>query len=347
VSKPRPLLRPGFFFALVIRRYGCRSQPQAGSTQQPIFDPVTRPGCCLDAGRTGVADGSSGGLTYPPIWVKVTHIRHVEICFLSPQSRHAALDAVQKLLLPLAGFMLRFGVSFREFSDLSKQAFVAAATRDFGLNGRPTNVSRVSLLTGIARKEVRRQRKMLEESDPLPPGKTSDATRVLSGWYQDPDFRIDGKPAALDDSAYTKLCQRYCSEVPVSVTRKELERVGAVSVDERGHYVVHNRYFRPAQSDPEWLLNAGSYLGELSETLNYNIDSGDEGRTRFLGRAIEPRIPLDAVESFHEFLEAEGQQFLEAVDAWLVAHDADGAPDTDAKTVRLGVGVFAIGGSKS
>jgi hypothetical protein len=61
------------------------------------------------------------------------------------------------LLRPIASVVLKCGMTWREFSELSKSVFVSVATDEFGIRGRPTNISRVSILTGISRKEVKRQ----------------------------------------------------------------------------------------------------------------------------------------------------------------------------------------------
>jgi hypothetical protein len=45
---------------------------------------------------------------------------------------------------------------FSEFEEIAKRAFVYAATRDFGINRKKANVSRVIGLTGISRREVRK-----------------------------------------------------------------------------------------------------------------------------------------------------------------------------------------------
>ena len=54
--------------------------------------------------------------------------------------------------------LLRHEIGFREFSDLAKAAFVQVATEDYGIRGRPTNISRVAVMTGLTRKEVKRLR---------------------------------------------------------------------------------------------------------------------------------------------------------------------------------------------
>ena len=63
----------------------------------------------------------------------------------------ALLSACRILLRPIALLLLKGGVTWREFSELSKSVFVSVATDEFGISGRPTNVSRVSILTGISR----------------------------------------------------------------------------------------------------------------------------------------------------------------------------------------------------
>ncbi len=49
-------------------------------------------------------------------------------------------------------------------------------------------------------------------------------------------------------------------------------------------------------------------------------------------------IPANAVPAFRDFIEQEGQAFLERVDAWLEEHEDESAPDP----VRLGLGSYWI-----
>ena len=50
------------------------------------------------------------------------------------------LGAFLIVLRPIARILLRFGIGFREFAEISKTAFVEVATSDFGIRGRPTNI---------------------------------------------------------------------------------------------------------------------------------------------------------------------------------------------------------------
>ena len=76
--------------------------------------------------------------------------------------RRAVVETCRVLLRPIASLLLKCGMTWREFAEVSKGVFVAVASEDFGLNGRPTNVSRVSILTGVSRKEVARVRGLLD-----------------------------------------------------------------------------------------------------------------------------------------------------------------------------------------
>ena len=75
------------------------------------------------------------------------------------------------LLLPIARILLRCGVGYTEFADLAKRAFVEAASADYGVRNRPTNIARVAVMTGLSRKEVSRIRTesaIRDRASPLP-----------------------------------------------------------------------------------------------------------------------------------------------------------------------------------
>jgi hypothetical protein len=76
----------------------------------------------------------------------------------SEATRSRILDALGHLLEPVVLLLLKSGITWREFSDLAKAKFVQVATDEFGIRGRPTNASRVSILTGVDRRDVRKLR---------------------------------------------------------------------------------------------------------------------------------------------------------------------------------------------
>lgn len=240
-------------------------------------------------------------------------------------------------------------MTYREFTDIAKSAFVEVAGAEYGIKGRPTNVSRVALLTGISRKEVKRQRELLEAPAAHPAAKTTDATRLLSGWFQDADFvDSDGRPLPLpSDGAgvtFATLCSRYAGDIPATTMLKELKRVGAVGEDSDGRLVAQRRYYMPTPFDPQWIMNAGSLFADLGDNINHNLLSDADHPSRFLGRASDATIDAAAVPEFRAFIEEHGQPFLELVDDWLTQHRATEAGARKSRKVRLGLGMFLIQG---
>ena len=255
-------------------------------------------------------------------------------------------QACRAVLRPLASMLLRVGMTWKEFSDLSKSVFVEVATAEFGIRGRPTNVSRVSILTGIGRKEVRRQRDLLGTGTPPVREKTTDATRVVSGWHQDPDFLdSNDEPLALDESgahpSFATLCTRYSGDIAPATMLKELLKTGTVARDAVGRLIAKRRYYQPAQHDDENLLWATGLVRDLVQTMNNNVFRSDETLPRFGGKAENVDIPPSAIAAFRDYMEERGQAFLEDIDNWLTEHTAQANEGTEDR-IRLGVGLFAI-----
>src|SRR5262249_55714390 len=113
-------------------------------------------------------------------------------------STDQVLQATHQWLKPLVHVLLSCGITWREFAELARTSYVEVATHNFGKRGRPTNVSRTAILTGLARREVRKQRELLSKSRPTLSGYVTKASLVLSAWHLDPDFSDKhGRPALL------------------------------------------------------------------------------------------------------------------------------------------------------
>jgi hypothetical protein len=277
------------------------------------------------------------------------------------------IATVKSMMKPIIMLLLRNGVTYKEFALLCKSIFVEAAAQDYGIRGRPTNVSRIAVLTGIDRKEVKRIKDILEDNIMALEAQSSQdrITRLLTAWHRDREF-IDaqGKPAVLsldgELGSFQSLVRRFGGDVPRQALFKEMLRAGVVQKTEAGVEAL-SRYFFPAQSDPQALLRAGSVISELGETLFHNLYVVDDAKPsqrlkrRFERRASNNLVDPRHVKAFYAFLDAEGQMFLERMDSWLSEHEvverdtsaldqhSNETKNEQAKTgVRLGVSVFAF-----
>ena len=273
---------------------------------------------------------------------------------VSNKLKGAALTALRLALRPLVRIMLRNGVTWKEAAEVCKQTFVEVARQDYGVHGRPTNASRIAILTGLSRHEVKRVRDQLS-GDPEELQRMNSATRVLGGWYTDPEFcDAENRPRALPLEAadkvgsFSALCRRYAPDIPVTAMLKELQRVNVVSPAEDGSFSPTARYYMPDSQDPDAVLRAGSVLEDLGSSVAFNLgQSLKEGEaTRFEGRATNISIRTSAAKEFRAYLEDEAQGFLERVDEWLARHEKSPGSKSRERTVRLGVGVYQISDEK-
>jgi hypothetical protein len=274
--------------------------------------------------------------------------------------KETVLSACRHLMAPIVGILLRNGVTYKELATLCKQLYVQVAVKEFGIRGRDTNLSRIAILTGIDRKEAARIKEELNnstESDASQQGQDR-MSRVLSGWHQDTDFlTADSKPLPLtfdgDSPNFTQLVRRYGGDMPAITILKEFKRCEVVTADNAGNLHAIKRYYAPSQSDPGALLRAGSVINDLSSTLYHNLYQANPEKNKplhFERRATNIQMSPENAYMFREFVEQEGQAFLEKVDTWLTQHETTGAQDytnsttnqTKAHTVRLGVGTYLI-----
>lgn len=263
------------------------------------------------------------------------------------------LSAARTMLRPVIRVLIHNGVTYSEFCKLAKTLFVEVCASDFGLQGRPTNMSRIATMTGIDRKEVKRVKDALEQSDLVEDNQNEQdrLTRILSAWHQDVSYVADsGTPLELpleadgDVKNFTRLVKAYGGDIPVSTILKELLGSGCIEKTEAGDLRVLKRFYVPANNNPESLLRASSVSSEILNTMFHNlyvVGKEKRARSRFERRASNNAIAIKDAAAFERFVEYEGQAMLERVDAWLTEHECDVATHKQ-DVVRMGVGTYLI-----
>ncbi len=265
----------------------------------------------------------------------------------SPSNSHV-LAATRQWLKPVVNVLIRCGITWREFAALAKSTYVEVATRQFGKRGRPTNVSRTAVLTGLTRREVRTQRERIDGGPAAMAGYVTKASVVLSAWHLDPAF-LDGagKPMPLpldgDGASFASLLRRCgAGDVPPSTLLKELRSAGAVRKTPDGRLEALSRIYIPHAVDGELIRLWGTVLADVATTYVNNMTRTPRTPARFERAAVNARIRADALPEFRNFLNQEGQAFLERLDAWLTAHEVRAGEDGVQGAVRLGAGVYHI-----
>jgi len=256
--------------------------------------------------------------------------------------------AFRHFIRPIIRFLLRHGVTWDEFSDLSKDMYVDVAREGYGLQGRPTNNSRVALMTGLSRREVARIRdRLLDEVEDPASRSGNRISQILTGWHVDKEFTDgNGRPKELPPTGSTgsmdSLLKRYAGDLPHSAVTKEMQQQGLVNFTADGNLRALKRDYTYMALDPEIVQQMSVSLHDHAATLDHNLNEGRKTPRRFEGIADNTRISSRSAQTFMKLVETRGMDFLEEIDGWLSTHEIDEEKSTSAHEVRMGVGVYLI-----
>lgn len=263
-------------------------------------------------------------------------------------SRQQVLQSTHQWLKPLVRVLLASGITWREFAELSRTTYVEVATTQFGKRGRPTNVSRTAVMTGLSRREIRRQRQILSRAPEPLSGYVTKACLVLAAWHLDPEFLDSrGKPALLKPSGAAQSFDALVakcggSDVRPATLLKELLSAGAVKQRRDGRIQALMRDYLPHSLDEQLIRIWGTVIADVAQTYAHNITRPPRTPARFERAAVSDRVNAASLPEFLELLNREGQAFLERIDGWLSDHQISESDPPDIPPVRLGIGVYQI-----
>lgn len=256
------------------------------------------------------------------------------------------LGAVLLVLRPIVRSLLRIGVGYREFSDIAKTAYVETASKDYGLRGRPTNISRVAVMTGLTRKEVRRIRMQKDADQETVVMKTTPVSKVLHRWFTDDEF-LDksGNPRKLEFDGggitFSTLVKKHAGDVPPGAMRTELARIEAISADSEGRIYPVKRIAYNLDLHDRLVGGLAGILYPAALNLAHNMEIQDLGDrwenlaatssfVRDNDRARLMRISADRI-----------KEFVEAVDDMYGAYESLYEREPKSEDGRaVGVSVF-------
>ena len=91
----------------------------------------------------------------------------------------ALLGPLRRLMRPLIRLLIRSGVGFPAFAELARGLYVEVAGQDLLADPTERTDSRISLMTGVHRKELRRLREQAGTAEPdQTKGRTSASSRA-------------------------------------------------------------------------------------------------------------------------------------------------------------------------
>ena len=266
---------------------------------------------------------------------------------MQEKRKKQVLDALQLVLRPIAKILLNIGISVGEFVEVVKLAFVDVATTEFGIRGRPTNISRIAVMTGLTRKEVRRIRNALEAGESTVSVKTTPIAEILHRWHAEKEFiDDDGRPAALSFSegehSFSALVKKFGGDVPPGAMRTELKRIGSISEDEDGNLRVVKRSVSPTNQTDNLVTSRVHSAYPLLSTIFENCakEEGPAGLAQF--SAYSTGIDKSDLKRLRRISYDRLSDMAESFDDLFIAYEElqDSSDEKDRTTVAVGLYYF-------
>ncbi len=259
--------------------------------------------------------------------------------------REIVLCSCQQFMVPIARMLLRYGVGFREFAEVCKAAFVQVASDDYGIRGRKTNMSRVAIMTGLTRKEVRWIRDQIADGNSLKTIKSAAPGSILLFWHNDIDFLdSEGRPKDLRFSgasdSFEELVRKYAGDVPAGAMRTELLRAGAIEISNTGLIRIKSRYYIPSDADEKLLEEMGFSLKNLALTLAHNLNRSRVDATRFERYTGSNKLRPETIGRFKRLVHDRADSLLVTLDDWLAAQEISDTRDSVSENRWVGIGIY-------
>jgi hypothetical protein len=267
---------------------------------------------------------------------------------MQDDSQRQILDAFFVILRPIAKILLRCGIGYREFAEVAKAAFVDVASSEYGLRGRPTNISRVAVMTGLTRKEVRRLRDKIENGEHSVVVKSTPLCEVLHRWHSESEFLDnEGKPKSLPFSgelgSFSSLVKRFGGDIPPGAMRTELRRVGALEEIDDGSLNVVKRSVSPAGIQDKLIVSLVHGAFPLLSAVAHNVDPDRDAETwpqitaftQSVRKSDMPRIRRISLDRLTDIAESFDDLFM----AYETLHESERQAE-DQNMVAVGVFYF-------
>jgi Family of unknown function (DUF6502) len=226
--------------------------------------------------------------------------------------------AIRYLLRPLVRLMLSHGVSFPAFCDLVKSTYVKVAEAEFKLDAKPQTDSRISLLTGIHRREINRLRNEAVAEVELPQ-RASMSALLLTIWSGHPEYlNREGMPVPLPRLAsksgklsFESLVQSVSKDFRARVVLDEWLRQGIVTLDSDDRVHLSADAFVQPQDMAEKIYYFGQNIHDHMAATVHNLAGSSPP---FLERCVfYDKLSADSTRELAEYSRTVAMRSLHAV----------------------------------
>jgi hypothetical protein len=184
--------------------------------------------------------------------------------------------ALRRVLRPLIRLLLSYGIRFQTFCDLVKSTYIQVAEEEFRLDSKEQTDSRISLLTGVHRRDVKRLRSESLEVSSLSL-QASMSAQVLAMWSGRAEYcDAQGTPLPLPrlaskggECSFEGMVRSVSKDFRARVVLDEWLRQGIATLDDRDNvHLVADAFVSPQGFDEKAYYFGQNIHDHLAATVH-------------------------------------------------------------------------------
>ena len=257
----------------------------------------------------------------------------------------AIFKALECAMRPLVRLMLARGITYIQLTEWLKHIFVETAVKEFSLPEKAINDSRISVITGVHRKDVKRLREiMLVNPILVEPVNVNLGSKIVSAWLSNALYVHDGKPKTIarlkkdgGNLSFEALVEAVTKDVRARAALDELERVGAVSLDADDMVTLITDAFIPAKGEDEKAYYLGLGVGDHTAAAVHNVLNCQPPS---FDRVVHYKgLTSESVQEIERLSRVQGSQLLQEINKQAKKLPADTVA-SEMKSKRFTLGVY-------
>ena len=268
---------------------------------------------------------------------------------VNPQSNTGApppllVSAIKKILRPLVKLMLSYQITYPYLIGILKSIYVDVAENEFQVDDKRPSDSRINLLTGVHRKDVKRLRAEGSQKFEIPEN-ISIGAQLVGEWLGSKEF-IDSKgkprtlplkPGAGKDICFDTLVRKVCKQdIRPRVILDEWLRLGIAHI-ENDEVVLNTGAFTPDKGFDEKAFFFGKNLQDHISAGSENLSGS---RAPYFDRSVYyDNLSETSVQELEELADYWGMQALTEMNKEALSRQRGDKGQSQSK-FRINFGVF-------
>jgi hypothetical protein len=254
-------------------------------------------------------------------------------------------NAMKRVFRPFVKLMLANNLTYTFAIDVLKTLFVEVADRDFSIEGKRQTDSRISLMSGVHRKDVKHLREEQPEVEDVMPANVSLGTQLVALWNATPKYLNDdgtAKPlqrfaSSNPEASFEGLVRSLSTDIHPRAVLDEWLRLGVARLDDEGFVHLTTDMFIPKEGFDEKIYYFGHNLHDHAQAAVSNV-LGQQAH--FLERCVHyDALTTESINQIGELAEKQGMKTLREINKLADSHSTKDQGDAQAN-MRMTYGVY-------